>query len=132
MKSEIEAHAEERKKQGWKDKQYHILQDDQFPYMEDLATLAGVELPPLHLKEIWAVVIPRLFFSFPIFKTYEYALGEDGAIVEMREGEVISTSWDLKILMAKQTFRLLLRNFPKIAYILGSAILTKIKGFVGL
>lgn len=132
MKSEIEAYAGERKNQGWKESQYHILQNDQFQYMEDLATLAGVELPSPHLKKIWGVVIPRLFFSFPIFKSYEYALGEDGALVEKWEGKVVSTSWDLTILTAKQTFRLLWRNFPKVTYILGSAILRKLKGFVGL
>ncbi|XP_063589640.1 uncharacterized protein LOC134766640 [Penaeus indicus] len=104
MKSEIEAYAEERKMQGWKENQYHILQNDQFQYMEDLA----------------------------LWQTYDYSLGEDGALIEKWEGKVVSTSWDLTVLTAKQTFRLLWRNFPKIAYILGSAVLKKLRGFVGL
>ncbi|KAG7155381.1 Flavin-containing monooxygenase FMO GS-OX-like 2-like [Homarus americanus] len=72
--------------QGLQEKHFHMLNSDQWQYMDDLATEAGLVHPPPFLKKMWKIIMTRLFLSFPMFKGYDYSLNKDGTIVEARNG----------------------------------------------
>ncbi|XP_069167889.1 uncharacterized protein [Procambarus clarkii] len=121
---------EEWKKQDLKTKHFHMLPTDQWQYMEDLATEAGLNQPPPFLKKMWNIVMTRLFLSFPIFRSYEYSLKSDGSIVEAKDGKVISTSWDLGRLVVQQLARFVWRDFSKIMCLTGSILVNKMNNIL--
>ncbi|XP_042205841.1 LOW QUALITY PROTEIN: flavin-containing monooxygenase FMO GS-OX5-like [Homarus americanus] len=113
--------------QGLQEKHFHMLNSDQWQYMDDLATEAGLVHPPPFLKKMWKIIMTRLFLSFPMFKGYDYSLNKDGTIVEARNGQILNTSWDLGVLAVKQLIRLVWRDFSRVMCLLGSLIIKKMK-----
>ncbi|XP_071521970.1 LOW QUALITY PROTEIN: uncharacterized protein [Panulirus ornatus] len=122
----------EWKQQGLLDKHFHMMHNDQWQYMDDLAAEAGLDKPPSFLKKMWDVVITRLFFSFPTFKSYEYSLKGDGTIVETRYGKVVNTSWDIRKLVFQQLIYLVWRDFSRVMYLVGSLLFKKMKKILHL
>lgn len=123
MMSLVENGLDDIRLKGRNKKDYHRLHAEQWDYMEDLALCSGVDPPPAFMKKIWGIVIIRLFLSFPLFKTYAYKPAEDGTIVESRNGEILSTRWDLMQLAFKQLVRLVWRDFRNVFWLISSMIL---------
>ncbi|KAK4289513.1 hypothetical protein Pmani_037519 [Petrolisthes manimaculis] len=127
MMAIIEEEEREMKAAGEPDKYYHIFGPKQFQYMEGLAQEAGLKKPPGFYEKLFTIVIVRLFFSFPIFKTYNYSLTPDGSsIVEARHRVSINTTRDLTLLVVRQLVCLLWRDFRRVVWLLGSIMVKKI------
>ncbi|XP_045108747.1 flavin-containing monooxygenase FMO GS-OX-like 4 isoform X2 [Portunus trituberculatus] len=119
----------ERREQGLSDKHYHTLSSDQFEYLEDLAREAGLKQPPLFMPQLLRIVLLRLFFSFPVFKSYSYDISGDGVIIETLRGRRIATHWDLFKLILTQFVRCLWRDFPRVVGFFVSHLMSKFTGF---
>lgn len=95
--------------------------------MENLAEEAGLEKPPGFYKKMLTMILLRLFFSFPIFKTYCYSLSQDGSITEARNGVTVNSTKDLTLLVISQLVRLVWRDFQRIIWLLGSVVVKKLR-----
>lgn len=126
----IETSLKDLQLKGKKEKELHLLSSDQFCYMQDLATCASLEPPPPFLKKLWDIVIPRLIFSFPIFKSYSYEVSNNGSVVESRNGRVLSTGKELTLLTIRQLIRLVWMDFYRVTWVMGSAVWNKIFSFI--
>ncbi|XP_068203421.1 senecionine N-oxygenase-like isoform X2 [Palaemon carinicauda] len=120
MMSVVEEGLMDLRLKGRNAKEYHRLHTEQWDYMEDLAFRSGLDPPPAFRKKMWGIVIIRLFLSFPLFKTYSYKLADDGTIVESRNGEILSSRWDLTHLAFKQLLRLMWRDFFNVFWLISS------------
>ncbi|XP_063842422.1 uncharacterized protein LOC135090070 isoform X2 [Scylla paramamosain] len=121
---------QERREQGLLDKHYHTLEMTQFEYLRDLAREAGLEQPPAFLPQLLMIVLFRIFFSFPVFKSYSYEVSGDGAIIESLRGQRVATYWDLTRLILTQVVRCLWRDFPRVVSFFGSHLMIKLRAIL--
>lgn len=113
---------QDRRDQGLPEKHYHTLAMAQFQYLSELAMEAGLEEPPTFMPELFKIVLLRLFFSYPTFKSYDYHLAEDGSVVEAFRGQSVATRWDLARLVLTQSLRVLWRDFPRVVNFFASLL----------
>lgn len=118
---------QERSEQGLPDKHYHTLAMTQFEYLGDLAREAGLEQPPSFMPQLLMIVLLRLFFSFPVFKSYSYQVSGDGTITEAFRGQRVATYWNLAKLILTQVVRCLWRDFPRVVGFFGSLLMNKFR-----
>lgn len=132
MKSKNLAIDQERKARGIPDHIYHRMSGSQPEYLDDLISDASLPPRPSFLFKLFSIHYNRAVLCFPIFRTYKYEIQPDGSIVEMREGRVINTKWDIRRLKAQQYTRLIWRDFTRVMIFFVSDLMKRIKFFLHL